>query len=390
MGNAHTVRGMRLQAILTGHTGFVTDVSLSPDGRHLASVADDQTVRLWSISSGAEVAKFDFSGSATKVQWSPDGTRIAWASGQAVCMREIGGGARTDLRPSAPPLAWNIRALAWSPDGAQLACGITDVHIWDASSGREQTVKGNSAWISALIWSSDGRFIAGETTSNRKDSNSLRVWDAASKRQKICMNSYSVNSLAWLHSGALIAAGCDDGAIRVWNPSTGDLTRSLEGSVGQVWGLSASVERNVFASRAGSLKLWRSDTWEILTSLSREASDGPACLHGTQALLATAVNHRRQILVWTIDFESLIAAESAPMIHYTTARIALVGDSGVGKTGLGWRIAHGQFKEHTSTHGQQFWVVDALGLRRADGCADEPSGLVLSKPAILRQHTQIT
>ncbi|MEK6263044.1 MAG: Rab family GTPase, partial [Planctomycetota bacterium] len=45
----------------------------------------------------------------------------------------------------------------------------------------------------------------------------------------------------------------------------------------------------------------------------------------------------------------------------------LVGDSGVGKTGLGWRLAHGEFKEHASTHGQQFWVVDQLAGKRKDG-----------------------
>ena len=44
-----------------------------------------------------------------------------------------------------------------------------------------------------------------------------------------------------------------------------------------------------------------------------------------------------------------------------------MGDSGVGKTGLGWRIAHGAFREHSSTHGQQFWVVDQLGATRKDG-----------------------
>jgi small GTP-binding protein len=45
----------------------------------------------------------------------------------------------------------------------------------------------------------------------------------------------------------------------------------------------------------------------------------------------------------------------------------LVGDSGVGKTGLGWRLAHNEFKEHSSTHGQQFWVVPELKRTRQDG-----------------------
>ena len=54
-------------------------------------------------------------------------------------------------------------------------------------------------------------------------------------------------------------------------------------------------------------------------------------------------------------------------VNYTTAKLVLVGDSGVGKTGLGWRLAHGEFKEHASTHGQQFWAIPQLGLKRKDG-----------------------
>jgi small GTP-binding protein len=48
-----------------------------------------------------------------------------------------------------------------------------------------------------------------------------------------------------------------------------------------------------------------------------------------------------------------------------------VGDSGVGKTGLGWRLAHGGFKEHSSTHGQQFRLFKQLCKQRADGAQCE-------------------
>jgi GTPase SAR1 family protein len=48
-----------------------------------------------------------------------------------------------------------------------------------------------------------------------------------------------------------------------------------------------------------------------------------------------------------------------------------VGDSGVGKTGLGWLLAYGAFKEHASTHGQQFWQLNQLNKTRADGAQCE-------------------
>jgi GTPase SAR1 family protein len=77
------------------------------------------------------------------------------------------------------------------------------------------------------------------------------------------------------------------------------------------------------------------------------------------------------IHLWELDLDVLLgkATKAKPAmkaVHHTTAKIVLVGDSGVGKTGLGWRLAHGEFKEHSSTHGQQFWVLDQLGTRRAD------------------------
>jgi small GTP-binding protein len=74
------------------------------------------------------------------------------------------------------------------------------------------------------------------------------------------------------------------------------------------------------------------------------------------------------VRVWELDVSVIEAARPVKeSVHYTTVKVALVGDSGVGKTGLGWRIAHGEFKEQPSTHGQQFWVIDELGKKRGDG-----------------------
>ena len=65
--------------------------------------------------------------------------------------------------------------------------------------------------------------------------------------------------------------------------------------------------------------------------------------------------------------EAVLLGQAKENVNYTTAKLVLVGDSGVGKTGLGWRLAHGEFKEHASTHGQQFWSIPQLGLKRKDG-----------------------
>jgi small GTP-binding protein len=83
-------------------------------------------------------------------------------------------------------------------------------------------------------------------------------------------------------------------------------------------------------------------------------------------MLATLGEGDTIVRIWELD-EALLLGQAQESANYTTAKLVLVGDSGVGKTGLGWRLAHGEFKEHSSTHGQQFWPIKELGLRRKDG-----------------------
>jgi len=76
----------------------------------------------------------------------------------------------------------------------------------------------------------------------------------------------------------------------------------------------------------------------------------------------------RIVRLWDLDFDTLLDAPAeVPSRHHVTAKVVLVGNTGTGKTGLGWRLTQGEFKEHASTHGQQFWALDTLGFRRADG-----------------------
>ena len=145
-----------------------------------------------------------------------------------------------------------------------------------------------------------------------------------------------------------------------------------------------------------TVRLWRCDTWQPVAVVPESASaywPPGVAFHPHAPLLATVgsdpdakwsrtgdkENERDTLIhLWQLDLAVLLGeAEGVPTpsgvrpdiegVQHTTAKIVLVGDSGAGKTGLGWRMAHGEFKHHPSTHGQQFWVLDQLEARRGDG-----------------------
>ena len=181
--------------------------------------------------------------------------------------------------------------------------------------------------------------------------------------------------MAWSPDGRMLASASEDRTVRLWEASSGRAIRSLEGHARHVCGVAWSPDGQILASSSGdgTVRLWRSGTGETIESLpwvTKPLIAAPA-FNPRSPTIATIVwdgnAAQDKIQIWDYDPKILLGGPvAAPSVHHITAKAVLVGDSGVGKTGLGWRLAKGEFKEHPSTHGQQFWVVDQLNHRRSD------------------------
>ena len=66
---------------LTGHTGGVSDVAFSPDGRILASSSYDHTLRLWDVVTGEHIRTLTgHRHQVLSLAFSPDGRTLASGS----------------------------------------------------------------------------------------------------------------------------------------------------------------------------------------------------------------------------------------------------------------------------------------------------------------------
>lgn len=365
--------GMRLLRTLRGHTQDINGIAFSPDGKKIASNSGDKT-KLWETDSGNEL--FTLKGtkeSSFSISFSPDGKKIATGSfDRKVRIWDADSGKEMNALEGHEDA---VVSVSFSPHGNKLASGAASrdctIKIWDIDLGKNlATLKGHQNAVWSVAFSPDGKKIA----SGSHDS-TVRIWDADSGKNLMTLEGHqnAVRSVDFNPDGKTIASGSDDKTIRIWNVQTKKLMHILEGHTSGVVSCVFTPDSQLLASKAydNTIRLWRTDTWQTVAIVAEPSADKWAPemgFHPSKPILAAHGENDTVIKLWELDYKILLGKDFiSDSVLYTTAKIALVGDSGVGKTGLGWRIAHGSFKEHSSTHGQQFWVIDELGKNRTDG-----------------------
>jgi class 3 adenylate cyclase/tRNA A-37 threonylcarbamoyl transferase component Bud32/uncharacterized protein with WD repeat len=249
--------GQQMQ-VLKGHTNTVTAVALNPNGQLVASASLDRTVKLWSTASGSEAATLPKdSGAVLAVAFSPDGRTLASANQQGqIKLWEIPGGRGVQ---SLDAHSGPVYSVAFSPDGRLLASAGRDaqVKLWQVSSGQEiQTFSGHTDGVTRVAFSPDGRMLA-----SGSDDKTIRLWDVPGRRELrvLAGHSASVNGVAFSSDGRVLASGSGDKTIKLWEVSTGKELKTLTGHVFGISDVVASRDGRWLASSAGdnAIRLWR-------------------------------------------------------------------------------------------------------------------------------------
>lgn len=219
--------------LLSGHKESITSVSLSPDGKWIASGADgqDKTLRIWDSRRGHSARTVR--GLSWQVAFSPSGQRLASGGFTTLTMTST----------STWKLLWtkdireicSLRCLAFSPDEKWIAVGGLDekISILDVTSGKQvRTIVLKRGFCWDLAFSPDGCFLA---AGGHPD---IEIFEASSGKYLRSLQPYTkaearganidTLAMAFLPDGRRLVTAGLDGRLRFWDVASGQLARTSD------------------------------------------------------------------------------------------------------------------------------------------------------------------
>ncbi|HEY4384497.1 MAG TPA: hypothetical protein VGN34_08510, partial [Ktedonobacteraceae bacterium] len=222
------VERLRLRRTLSGHTGAVYSVAISPDGQMLVSGGGDNMIKVWNLSTGKEVhTLIGHTGAVYGIAISSNGqTLISSSTDQTIKVWNLSTGQKVRTLKGHRN---NVMSVVVSTDGETLISGSSDqtIKVWNLSTGQEvRTLIGHRDPVVSMALSTDGKTLV----SGSWDC-TIRVWNLSTSQEVRTLTGHAgtVVDVALSTDGKILVSGSVDRTIKVWNLSTGQEVQTLTG-----------------------------------------------------------------------------------------------------------------------------------------------------------------
>ncbi|MBT6153106.1 MAG: hypothetical protein HOK71_09535 [Planctomycetaceae bacterium] len=282
--DVHGIAGGAAKFQVVGHTGSATAVAFHPQGKQLASVGEDGTLRIWNIATAPKLLA-GHAKSVTAVSVSPTGKLLATGSADnSVRLWNMANGAavRTLSGHTAA-----ITGLSWSADETRLASSSADktARLWNVADGKQLAqFAGHAAAVNDVALSPNGATLVTAAADKL-----IKVWnvaevikaatekkegnaDAANTVRDFAGHTKRVNSVLVTANGATAVSGSGDGTIRFWNMADGKTARNINTGT-PVHDVAISPDGKLLASAGAdkTIRIYNSADGKLVTSLTGHA-----------------------------------------------------------------------------------------------------------------------
>jgi WD40 repeat protein len=252
---------------LNGHSGAIGSLAFSPNGQSLVTASEDETARIWDVSTARSLAELrghgDIVESAayapngkTVVTSGDDGTIRVWAVASDPIDAELA--ARDDR---------TLRDVDFDPSGDRVVAASEDLTalLWNADSERLlwalRHARGAEEWVESADFSHDGRLVV-----TAGDDGTAKVWRSSSGALLATLGQPGdppIYDAALSPDGRLMAtagqAGAADKAvIRLWRWRQQKQVLSFRGFSGRADGVAFSPSGGLVAGAGKDrVRVWR-------------------------------------------------------------------------------------------------------------------------------------
>jgi WD40 repeat protein len=363
-------RGDQARMVLGGHTDQVRGVAVTPDGRMVISSSHDKTLKVWDLETGhCRATLIGHTGNVRSVAVTPNGKVVvsgSWDNTLKVWDLETGG-----CRATLEGHRGIVFNTAVTPDGKMVISGSQDktLKVWDLETGHcHATFEGHAELVWGVAVTPDGQTVI--SSSNDK---TLKVWNLETGQCRATFKGHtqSVRGVAVTPDGQTVVSSSNDNTLRVWNLETGQCRSTFEGHTGHfLWRVAITPDGRtaISGSDDGTLKVWDLETGHCRVTFEGHTSDVYGVAVTPDGKTVVSGSGDKTLRVWDLpELDTIV--EPADAARYTNAKVVLVGETGVGKTGLALRLCEDRWEPTESTHGMivsrlELPVDDPIGIER--------------------------
>jgi WD40 repeat protein len=259
--------------VKAAHLALVDALAYSPDGKYLAS-GSFQEVKLWDAKTGALLHTIPgYADRVVALDFSPDGKLLA-----------TGGGAPTDegelklVEVPSGKLVKDIKnahsdtifGVSFSPDGKLLAtCGADKfVKVFEVPEGKfVKSFEGHTHHVLGVGWKSDGKLLASAGADN-----TIKIWNYEQGEQKQTIanaHAKQVTRLVFVGKTPQFVTCSGDQIVKMWNVDNGGNVRTFTGSTDYLFAVGVSPDGSVVAAGGedGVVRLYNGNNGALVKAL---------------------------------------------------------------------------------------------------------------------------